>query len=56
MTLDFNEETHAYTLDGRPVPSVTEIVGLLTAHKLKQGLIFGGMVVFYAVLTLLAYR
>jgi len=33
MTLDFNEETHAYTLDGRPVPSVTEIVGLLTAKK-----------------------
>lgn len=33
MTLDFNEENHAYTLDGRPVPSVTEIVGLITARK-----------------------
>ena len=33
MTLDFNDDTHAYTLDGKPVPSVTEIVGLLTALK-----------------------
>ena len=33
MTLDFNEENHAYTLDGRPVPSVTEIVGLITSRK-----------------------
>ena len=33
MTLTFDEATHAYTLDGRPVPSVTEIVGLLTARK-----------------------
>lgn len=33
MTLDFNEETHSYTLGGKPVPSVTEIVGLLTARK-----------------------
>lgn len=39
-----------------PNAAVREFVGLLTAHKLKQGLIFGGMVVFYAVLTLLAYR
>lgn len=29
----FDEETHAYTVDGRRVPSVTEIVGLITAGK-----------------------
>ncbi len=39
-----------------PNAAVREFVGLLTEHKLKQGLIFGGMVVFYVVLTLLAYR
>jgi hypothetical protein len=26
-TLTFNEETHTYTLDGRPVPSVTTVLG-----------------------------
>ena len=36
MTLDFNEENHSYTLDGRPVPSVTEIVGLITARKYAE--------------------
>lgn len=39
-----------------PNAAVREFVGLLTEHKLKQGLIFGSMVVFYVVLTLLAYR
>ncbi len=39
-----------------PNAAVREFVGLLTEHKLKQGLIFGGMIVFYVVLTLLAYR
>ena len=39
-----------------PNAAVREFVGLLTAHKLKQGLIFGTMIVFYVVLTLLAYR
>lgn len=33
MNLTYNEENHSYTLDGRPVPSVTEIVGLITARK-----------------------
>lgn len=33
MTLTYNDEDHSYQLDGRPVPSVTEIVGLLTARK-----------------------
>ena len=39
-----------------PNAAVREFVGLLTDHRLKQALIFGGMVVFYVVLTLLAYR
>ncbi len=39
-----------------PNAAVREFVGLLTAHRLKQGLIFGGMAIFYSVLTLLAYR
>ena len=39
-----------------PNAAVREFVGLLTAHRLKQGLIFGGLTVFYVVLTLLAYR
>ena len=39
-----------------PNAAVREFVGLLTAHRLKQGLIFGGLTVFYVALTLLAYR
>ena len=31
--LEYDESTHSYTLDGRRVPSVTEIVSLLTAGK-----------------------
>ena len=33
MNLTYNDEDHSYQLDGRPVPSVTEIVGLITARK-----------------------
>ncbi len=39
-----------------PNAAVREFVGMLTAHRLKQALIFGGMVLFYVVLTLLVYR
>ena len=37
-----------------PNAAVREFVGLLTEHKLKQVLIFGGLVSVYVVLTLLA--
>ena len=39
-----------------PNAAVREFVGLLSAHRLKQAIILGGMVVFYFVLTLVAYR
>ena len=39
-----------------PNAAVREFVGLLSAHRGKQALIFGGMAVFYIALTLLAYR
>ena len=39
-----------------PNAAVREFVGLLTEHRLKQGLVFGVMIVFYVVMTLLAYR
>ena len=39
-----------------PNAAVREFVGLLTEHRLKQGLILGAMVIFYVVVTLLAYR
>ena len=39
-----------------PNAAVREFVGLLTEHRLKQGLIFGSMVISYVVLTLLAYQ
>ncbi len=39
-----------------PNAAVREFVGLLTEHRLKQGLVFGFLIVFYVVLTLLAYR
>ena len=39
-----------------PNAAVREFVGLLTAHKLKQGLIFGSMIAFYVAVTLMAYR
>ena len=39
-----------------PNAAVREFVGLLTAHRLKQALIIGGLVLSYIVLTLLSYR
>ncbi len=39
-----------------PNAAVREFIGLLTAHRVKQVLILGTMVVIYVVLTLLAYR
>ena len=39
-----------------PNAAVREFVGLLTEHRLKQGLVFGFLIVFYVVLTLLAYQ
>jgi len=39
-----------------PNASVREFVGLLTEHRGKQALIFGGLIAVYAALTLLAYR
>ena len=38
-----------------PNAAVREFVGLLTAHRLKQALILGGMILFYVGLTLVAY-
>lgn len=38
-----------------PNAAVREFVGLLTEHRLKQALVFGGMLVFYLSLTLLLY-
>ncbi len=39
-----------------PNASVREFIGLLTEHRLKQALIFGGMILLYSVLTVLIYR
>ena len=39
-----------------PNAAVREFVGLVTAHRLKQGLILCGMIVFYAVMTVLQYQ
>ncbi len=39
-----------------PNAAVREFVGLLTAHRLKQALIFGSMIAAYVTLTLLYYR
>ena len=39
-----------------PNAAVREFLGLVTAHRLKQAAVFGGMVVFYALLTFLYYR
>ncbi len=39
-----------------PNAAVREFVGLLTEHRLKQALVFLGMVVFYLLLTLYCYR
>lgn len=39
-----------------PNASVREFVGLLTEHRGKQALIFGGLIAVYAILTVLAHR
>lgn len=39
-----------------PNAAVREFVGLITSHRVKQAIILGGMIVFYVVLTLIAYR
>ncbi len=39
-----------------PNAAVREFVGLLSAHKLKQAIVLGCMVVFYVVMTVLAYK
>ena len=38
-----------------PNAAVREFVGLLTEHRLKQGLILGGTLAFYLALTFWAY-
>ena len=38
-----------------PNAAVREFMGLLTAHKLKQAIILGSMIVFYVVVTVLSY-
>ncbi|MBQ5952292.1 MAG: YdcF family protein [Lachnospiraceae bacterium] len=38
-----------------PNAAVREFVGILTEHRLKQGLILGGMIAFYVVTTVLNY-
>ena len=43
-------------MDFWPEAAVREFVGLLTAHKLKQGLALGGMIMFCIVPTVLACR
>ncbi len=39
-----------------PNATVREFVGLLTEHRLKQALIFLGMLIFYAAVTVASYR
>ncbi|MCR5009819.1 MAG: YdcF family protein [Clostridia bacterium] len=39
-----------------PNAAVREFVGLLTEHRLKQGLILGGLIVLHIVLTILAFK
>ncbi|MBQ4371691.1 MAG: hypothetical protein II803_04690, partial [Firmicutes bacterium] len=39
-----------------PNAAVREFVGLLTEHRLKQALIFTGMLIFYAAVTVASYR
>ena len=36
MTVTYDAETHSYTVDGKRVPSVTEITGVLTAGKYAE--------------------
>ena len=37
MTVTYDDASHAYTVDGVRVPSVTEIAGILTAGKYAEG-------------------
>ena len=37
MTVTYDDERHAYTVNGKRVPSVTEITGILTADKYSGG-------------------
>ncbi len=39
-----------------PNASVREFVGLLTEHKVKQGMVIVGLILFYVLMTFLAYR
>ena len=39
-----------------PNAAVREFVGLLTEHKLKQGLILGGMIALHIVFTITAFK
>ena len=39
-----------------PNAAVREFVGLLTEHRLKQGLILGGMIVLHIAFTIMAYK
>lgn len=39
-----------------PNASVREFIGILTEHRLKQGLILGGMVAFFIITTILSYK
>jgi len=39
-----------------PNAAVREFVGLLTEHRGKQALIFGGLIAIYVTLTMLVYR
>ena len=36
INCEFNEESHVYTVDGNPVPSVTEIVGMIDFGNLAK--------------------
>ncbi len=39
-----------------PNAAVREFVGLLTEHRVKQGLILGGMIVLYVIATIIEYK
>lgn len=39
-----------------PNAAVREFVGILTEHRLKQSLVFGGLILVYIILTILIYR
>ena len=39
-----------------PNAAVREFVGLLSSHRLKQGIVLGSIIAFYVILTLVIYR